>query len=123
MSNLIKYLSKRDSTKPIIKQKHEGRGLLSHRLIPLIHRPAPVILHSQISYFMTRKGRLEEIFSKALYADDATLYSVSYRDFESVIEVPLQEFLKLSENFTLIPTNRILLVKKNGQVLYQKYGY
>ena len=52
---------------------------------------------------MTRKGRLEEIFSKALYADDATLYSVSYRDFESIIEVPLQEFLKLSENFALIP--------------------
>ncbi|MDQ5859556.1 MAG: DUF504 domain-containing protein [Thermoproteota archaeon] len=72
---------------------------------------------------MTRKGRLEEIFSKALYADDATLYSVSYRDFENIVELPLQEFLKLSENFTLIPTNRILLVKKNGQVLYQKYGY
>lgn len=72
---------------------------------------------------MTRKGRLEEIFSKALHADDATLYSVSYRDFENIVELPLQEFLKLSENFTLIPANRILLVKKNGQVLYQKYGY
>ena len=46
---------------------------------------------------MTRKGRLEEIFSKALYADDAALYSVSYRDFENIVEVPLQEFLKLSE--------------------------
>jgi hypothetical protein len=37
--------------------------------------------------------------------------------------VPLQEFLKLSENFTLIPQNRILLVKKNEHVLYQKHGY
>jgi hypothetical protein len=55
---------------------------------------------------MTRKGRLEEIFSRALYADDAALYSVSYRDFENIVEVPLQEFLK-----------------KNEQVLYQKYGY
>jgi hypothetical protein len=72
---------------------------------------------------MTRKGRLEEIFSRALYADDASVYSVSYRDFESIIEVPLQEFLKLSENFTLIPQNRILLVKKNEHVLYQKHGY
>jgi hypothetical protein len=72
---------------------------------------------------MTRKGRLEEIFSKALYADDAALYSVSYRNFENVVEVPLQEFLKLSENFTLIPQNRILVVKKNEQVLYQRYGY
>src|ERR671921_899007 len=57
---------------------------------------------------MTRKGRLEEIFSKALYADDAALYFVSYRDFENIVEVPLQEFLKLSENFALIPQNRIL---------------
>jgi hypothetical protein len=72
---------------------------------------------------MTRKGRLQEIFSKALYADDATLYSVTYRDFENIVEVPLQEFLNLSENFALIPPNRILLVKKNGQVLYRKYGY
>ncbi len=72
---------------------------------------------------MTRKGRLEEIFSRALYADDPTLYSVSYRDFENIVEVPLQEFLKLSENFAVIPPNRILLVKKNGQILYQKYGY
>ena len=51
------------------------------------------------------------------------LYFVSYRDFENIVEVPLQEFLKLSENFALIPQNRILLVKKNEQVLYQKYGY
>lgn len=72
---------------------------------------------------MTRKGRLEEIFSRALYADDPTLYSVSYRDFEHIVEVPLQEFLRLSENFAVIPPNRILLVKKNGQILYQKYGY
>jgi hypothetical protein len=72
---------------------------------------------------MTRKGRLEEIFSRALYADDPTLYSVSYRDFENIVEVPLQEFLRLSENFAVIPPNRILLVKKNGQILYQKYGY
>jgi hypothetical protein len=72
---------------------------------------------------MTRKGRLEEIFSRALYADDPTLYSVSYRDFDNIVEVPLQEFLRLSENFAVIPPNRILLVKKNGQILYQKYGY
>jgi hypothetical protein len=72
---------------------------------------------------MARKGRLDEIFSKALYADDATLYSVSYRDFENIVEVPLPEFVKLSENFTVIPQNRILLVKKYAQVLYHKHGY
>jgi uncharacterized protein (UPF0248 family) len=72
---------------------------------------------------MTRKGKLEEIFSKALYADDVSLYSVSYRDFENIVELPLQEFVNLSENFALIPPNRILLVKKKGQVIYQKYGF
>ena len=72
---------------------------------------------------MTRKGRLEEIFSKALFADDASHYSICYRDFENIVEVPLSEFMKLSENFALIPQNRIMLVKKNGHVLYQKYGF
>jgi hypothetical protein len=72
---------------------------------------------------MPRKGNLDEIFSKALYADDATLYSVGYRDFESIVEVPLLEFVELSENFTVIPQNRILLVKKDNQVLYQKHNY
>lgn len=72
---------------------------------------------------MARKGRLEEIFSKALYADDAALYSVSYRDFENIVEVRLPEFVTLSENFEVIPPNRIVLVKKGDQILYRKHGY
>ena len=72
---------------------------------------------------MPRKGRLDEIFSKALYADDAALYSVSYRDFENIVEVSLPEFVELSENFEVIPQNRIVLVKKGDQVLYRKHGY
>ena len=72
---------------------------------------------------MARKGRLEEIFSKALYADDTSLYSVSYRDFERIIEVKLREFVELSENFELIPQNRIVLVKRGEQVLYRKHGH
>lgn len=72
---------------------------------------------------MVRKGRLDEIFSKALYADDAALYSVSYRDFNSIVEVPLLEFVKLSENFQVIPQNRIMLVKKGEHILYRKYGF
>ena len=69
-----------------------------------------------------RKGRLEEIFSKALYADDPRLYTVSYRDFESVVQVPLFEFLELSENFELILANRIVLVSKDGKVIYRKFS-
>jgi hypothetical protein len=72
---------------------------------------------------MTRKkGKLEEILSKALYADNPHLYSISYRDFDSVVQVPLLEFLKMSENFEVIPTNRIVVVSKGGDVLYKKFS-
>jgi len=70
---------------------------------------------------MTRKGILEEVFSKALYADNPDLYSVSYRNFDSIIEVPLPEFIRVSENLELIPSNRIFEVKKGQIVLYHKY--
>jgi hypothetical protein len=71
-----------------------------------------------------RKGKLEEIFSRALYADDPSLYSVSYRDFESVVQISLLEFLDLSENFELIPANRIMIVTRDGKELYRKFtGY
>jgi hypothetical protein len=73
--------------------------------------------------FVARKGRLDEIFSKALYADDAAFYTVSYRDFQNIVEVSLPEFVGLSENFQVIPQSRIVLVKKDGEVLYRKYGY
>lgn len=71
---------------------------------------------------MTRKGLLDEIFSKALYADDAALYYVSYRDFDQIVEVPLPEFIKLSENFEVIPAHRVVLVKKGKHILYYKQG-
>ena len=71
---------------------------------------------------MTRKGRLKEIFSKALYADNPNLYSVSYREFNSIVKVSLPEFLRLSENFEIIPPNRIFLVTREGKVLYLKFG-
>lgn len=71
---------------------------------------------------MTRKGRLEEIFSKALHADDPSLYFVSYRDFADVVEVPLDEFMKLSENFSTIPASRITRVRKDKETLYVRSG-
>ena len=69
---------------------------------------------------MTRKGRLEEIFSRALYADDPSLYFVSYRDFDSIVEVPLREFVSLSENFSVIPPSRIAKVRRGDEILYTK---
>jgi len=69
-----------------------------------------------------RKGRLEEVFSRALHADDASLYFVSYRDFDSVAEVPLKEFVNMSEDFQVIPASRIVRVRKGDIVLYKKSG-
>jgi uncharacterized protein (UPF0248 family) len=69
-----------------------------------------------------RKGKLEEILSKALYADNPHLYSISYRDFDSVVQVPLLEFLRISENFDVIPASRIIRVDKDGEVLYKKFS-
>lgn len=68
---------------------------------------------------VARKGRLDEIFSKVLYADDASQYSVSFRNFETIVEVPLPEFVELAEDFQVIPQSRIMLVKKDNHVLYR----
>ena len=68
---------------------------------------------------VARKGKLGEIFSKAVYADDPNLYSVSYRDFENIIELSLPEFLEISENFELIPQSRIVLVKKGTDIFIE----
>jgi hypothetical protein len=72
---------------------------------------------------VARKGRLEEIFSMALHStDDPSIYTVGYRDFGNVIEMPLPEFVKASENFAVIPASRIVLVKRQGKILYRKHG-
>ena len=71
---------------------------------------------------MTKKGRLEEIFSRALHADDPTLYFVSYRDFESIVEIPLEEFVRLSEDFSVIPASRITKVRRGNETLYTRSG-
>ena len=70
---------------------------------------------------MSKKGILQEIFSKALYAEKPDKYTVDYRDFDSSVCVPLLDFLSISENFHLIPANRILAIKKADKVLYQKH--
>lgn len=71
---------------------------------------------------MPKKGRLAEIFSKAIYSDNPNLYSVYYRDFDSLLEVSLSDFVKSSENFELIPASRIMRIMKAGKVLYSKAG-
>ena len=69
---------------------------------------------------MVRKGRLQEIISKAIYADDTKLYTIAYRDFDEIKEVSLPEFLKLSEDFQTIPASRIVSIKRLNETIYKK---
>jgi hypothetical protein len=69
---------------------------------------------------MTRKGKLSEIFSKALYSDNPDLYLVGYTDFNEVKESTLPEFIKVSENFGIIPATRIVYIKRENRVLWYK---
>ena len=69
---------------------------------------------------MVRKGRLEEIFSKAMHADDPKLYTVAYRDYDEIKELPLLEFLQVSEDFQTIPASRIVSIKRSNQIVYKR---
>ncbi|HEX7817753.1 MAG TPA: DUF504 domain-containing protein [Nitrososphaeraceae archaeon] len=67
-----------------------------------------------------RKGKIEEILSKARFYDDIDLYQVSYRDFDNITSVTLKEFIYLSSNFESIPISRIVEIKKGHDVIYSK---
>lgn len=67
-----------------------------------------------------KKGKLEEILSKARFYDDIELYQVSYRDFDNIVTIPLKEFILLSSKFELIPVSRIVEIKKGTTVMYSK---
>jgi hypothetical protein len=69
---------------------------------------------------MTRKGKVAEIFSKALYNDNPNLYLVGYIDFNGIKEITLPEFLNMSANFELIPASRIIYIKRKDTILYSK---
>ena len=69
---------------------------------------------------MSRKGKLTEIFSKAMYADNPESYRVGYLDYDIIKEVSLSEFIKESDNFEMIPVTRIQYVKKENTVLFSK---
>ena len=69
-----------------------------------------------------KKGKLEEILSKAKFYDDIDLYQVSYRDFDNIVRVTLKQFIYLSSNFESIPVSRIVEIKKGSDVIYSKSG-
>jgi uncharacterized protein (UPF0248 family) len=67
-----------------------------------------------------KKGKLEEVISKARYYDDIDLYQVSYRDFDNIITIPLKEFILLSSEFESIPISRIVEIMKGNTIVYKK---
>lgn len=69
---------------------------------------------------MTRKGKVSEILSNAIYNDNPNLYLIGYLDFNEVKEISLPEFFKISENFETIPATRIVYIKKENNVLYSR---
>ena len=69
---------------------------------------------------MAKKGKIEEIFSKARFADKASLYKVVFRDFETLRELTLPDFIVESNNFETIPVTRIELIKKGDNILFKK---
>jgi len=69
---------------------------------------------------MVRKGKLQEIISRAIYADDPKMYTIAYRDFNEIKEVSLPEFLKMAENFQTIPASRIVSIKRLNETIYKK---
>jgi hypothetical protein len=69
---------------------------------------------------MVKKGVIEEIFSKALFADEPKEYRISYRDFRRIKETSLPEFLVQSNNFQTIPISRVKCIKKSNTILFEK---
>ena len=67
-----------------------------------------------------KKGKPEEILSKALYADNPAVYIILYRDFNTLIAIPLLEFIDISHNFEIIPASRIVQIIKKDKIIYQK---
>ena len=69
---------------------------------------------------MVKKGKIEEIFSKAKFSNNIDSYYVEYRDFQKIKGIKLLDFIKESENFSKIPISRIVKIRKNNTILFEK---
>ncbi len=66
------------------------------------------------------KGKISEIFSKARFSDDISLYTVEYRDMDDLKEISLSDYLERKETDDPIPEHRIQFIKRSGIILYEK---
>jgi len=69
---------------------------------------------------MAKKGVIEEVFSKARFSQDSSLYIVSFRDFEKKREITLPKFIIESDNFQKIPSSRITKIRKKNTILFER---
>ena len=69
---------------------------------------------------MVKKGTIEEIFSKARFSSEANKYIISFRNFEKIKEMTLPKFIIESDNFQKIPGSRIIMIRKNNTILFEK---
>lgn len=70
--------------------------------------------------YMTKKGVIQEIFSRAQFVDNPINYKITYRDFEFLRELTLPDFISESNNFQKIPISRINMITKNNKILFKK---
>jgi len=69
---------------------------------------------------VVKKGIIEEIFSKAKFFEEANLYRVSFRDFETIREITLPNFIMDSDNFQKISPSRITEIRRSHTILFEK---
>lgn len=68
---------------------------------------------------MVRKSQIKEIIDFAIHADGLEGYIVTYRDFDQLKEISLQEWLEVSK-IDSIPMHRIKMIKKNNKIIFQR---
>jgi uncharacterized protein (UPF0248 family) len=76
-------------------------------------------LQTKVGRKRGRKGSLEETLSYASYADKPELFQIIYRDKTTVKKASLKEFME-SEEFSDIPTTRILRITREGRLVWEK---
>lgn len=65
------------------------------------------------------KGSLEESLSYAMYKDNSSLFSVSYRDKEDIKTDTLNNFMQRAD-LADIPITRILTIIRDGKIVWRK---
>lgn len=68
---------------------------------------------------MVKKSQIKEIIDFAVHADGIDCYTISYRDFDTIKEISLEEWLALSK-IDSIPHHRIATIKKNNKIVFQR---